>query len=107
VIPKYANINFQNTSPVTQFTSKKAQTTCIKDEIKFLYKKKENLNRELYEHHLKAAKEWDRMWYSIQNHIIEKLNQNTEKKIQKSRFENKQINPGSEQKPRHQHLVLS
>ena len=46
MIPKYANTNFQNTSPVAQFTSKKAQITRIKDEIKFLYKKKENLNRE-------------------------------------------------------------
>jgi hypothetical protein len=50
VIPKYANTKFQNTSPVAQFSSKKAQITRIKDEIKFLYKKKENLYRELYEH---------------------------------------------------------
>jgi len=80
VIPKYANIKFQNTSPVAQFTSKKAEIKRIKDEIKFLYKKKENLNRELYERHLKAAKPWGRMWYSIQNNINEKLNQNVEKK---------------------------
>jgi len=39
VIPSYANIKFLNTSPVAQFASKKAQTTRIKDEIKFLFKK--------------------------------------------------------------------
>jgi hypothetical protein len=80
VIPKYANTKFQNSSPVAQFSFKKAQSTRIKDEIKFLYKKKENLNRELYERYLKAAKEWGKMWCSIQNHINEKLNQNMEKK---------------------------
>jgi len=45
-----------------------------------LCKKKGNLNCELYEHHMKAAKEWGRMWYSIQNHINEKLNHYMEKK---------------------------
>jgi len=62
VILSYADIKFHNTSPVAQFTSKKAQISRIKDEIKFLFKKKEKLNRELYEHHLKAAKEWGGMW---------------------------------------------
>ena len=39
VIPSYANIKFQNTSPVAQFRSKKAQITRIKDDIKHLFKK--------------------------------------------------------------------
>jgi len=38
VVPSYANIKCQNTSPVAQFTSKKAQITRIKDEIRFLFK---------------------------------------------------------------------
>jgi hypothetical protein len=75
VIPKYADTKFQNTSLAAQCSSKKTQITCIKDEIKFLYKKKDNLNRDLYEHHLKAAKDWGKLWYPIQNHIDEKLNQ--------------------------------
>ena len=58
VIPSYANIKFQETSPVAQFVSKKAQTTHIKDEIRFSFKKKDKQNREHYEHQLKAAKEW-------------------------------------------------
>ena len=47
VIPSYANIKFQNPSPVAQFTSKKLQTTRVKDENKFLFKKKDKFNREL------------------------------------------------------------
>ena len=80
MIPSYTNIKFQNTSPVAQFTSKKAQTTLIKDKIKFLFKKKDKLNSELYEHHLKAAKEWGRMWQTIHNSVNEKLHHDMEKK---------------------------
>jgi hypothetical protein len=47
VIPKYANTKFANTSPAAHVTTKKAQITRVKDEVKFLYKKKEKLNREL------------------------------------------------------------
>ena len=73
VIPSCANIIFQNTSLVAQFTPKKGQTTRKKDEIKFLSKKKEKLNLELYEHRLKAAKEWGGMWQNIRNLINKKL----------------------------------
>jgi hypothetical protein len=40
VIPKYANIKFGNLSPAASVTSRKPQITRIKDEIKFLHKKK-------------------------------------------------------------------
>jgi purine nucleoside phosphorylase len=39
VIPKYANTKFANTSPAAHITTKKAQITRVKDEVKFLYKK--------------------------------------------------------------------
>jgi hypothetical protein len=55
VIPKYVNIKTANTSPASQVTAKKAQIIRIKDDIKFLYKKKEKLNRELYKIYLQAA----------------------------------------------------
>ena len=64
VTPKYANIKFPNTSPSPQITTTKVKITCIKDEIKFLQKKKEKLNRDPYNIHLKAAKEWGRVWTS-------------------------------------------
>ena len=57
IIPNYATLKFQNISPATQLTSKKAQITSLKDEIKFLFIEKDKLNRELYKHHLKAAKQ--------------------------------------------------
>jgi len=56
IIPYYAKLKFQNTSPAAQLTSKKAQSTRIKDKIKFLLMKKDKLNCELYEHHLKLQK---------------------------------------------------
>ena len=80
VIPSYVNIKFQHTSPVAQFTSKKAQPIRIKDEIKFLFKKKDKLNREHYQHHLKATKEWGRMWPTIYNSTNEKVNHDVVKK---------------------------
>jgi len=40
IIPNYVNIKIANTSPAALVTTKKAQITRIKDEIKFLYKKK-------------------------------------------------------------------
>ena len=45
-----------------------------------MFKKKDKLNRELYELHLKAAKEWGGMWQTIHNVIKEKLNHDMEKK---------------------------
>ena len=41
----------------------------IKDEIRFLHQKKEQLNKELYKAHLQASAEWGTVWYIIQNSI--------------------------------------
>ena len=51
VIPKYANIKIARTSPASNITSKKTHMIRIRDEIKFLYKKKEKLNSDLYRTH--------------------------------------------------------
>jgi hypothetical protein len=56
IIPKYVNIKVANTSPAAQTTKKKAQLIRIKEEIRMLYKKKDNLNRDRYRVHLQAAK---------------------------------------------------
>ena len=47
IVPNYVNIKIANTSPAALVTTKKAQITRIKDEIKFLCKKNEKLNHEL------------------------------------------------------------
>jgi hypothetical protein len=40
VIPKYARLKFTNTSPVAQVTANKAQIIRVKNEIKFIFKRK-------------------------------------------------------------------
>jgi hypothetical protein len=47
LIPKYANIKVPNTSPAADYTSKKVCNIRIKDEIKFLYKKKQQLKKKM------------------------------------------------------------
>ena len=58
VTPQYAHIKIPNTSPAAIFTQKKTQLLLIKDEIIFLHKKKDKLNKLLYNAHLRAALEW-------------------------------------------------
>ena len=58
VTPQYAHIKIPNTSPAAIFTQKKTQLLRIKDEIIFLHKKKDKLNKLLYNAHLRAALEW-------------------------------------------------
>jgi hypothetical protein len=52
VVSKYANIKVAHTFPTSSITSKKIHMILIKDEIKFLQKKKEKLNNDLYRTHL-------------------------------------------------------
>jgi len=80
ITPKYAKVKFTNTSPASQTTAKKAQLIRIKDEIKFLYKKKEELNQKLYETHLQAAKEWGKTWHTIYNSIQDALDREAQRK---------------------------
>jgi hypothetical protein len=70
IVPLYAKkIKIPHTSPAAITTQGKAQLQRIKDEIRYLYKKKQHLNTELYHAHLKAAQEWNGTWDLISNHI--------------------------------------
>jgi hypothetical protein len=80
VIPKYAQIKVPNTSPASRNTTKKIQIMRIKDEIKFLYKKKEKLDLELYRCHIQAANKWEHIWHTIYNSITDSVNKEVEKK---------------------------
>ena len=82
MIPYYANLKFTNTSPAAQVTANKAQILRVKNEIKFLYKRKDKLNQELYTAHLKAANEWGSLWSYIQDSTHENINQEMDKKYQ-------------------------
>jgi hypothetical protein len=70
IVSLYAKkIKIPHTSPAAFTAQRKAQLQRIKDEIKYLYKKKPHLNTKLYNAHLKAAQEWNGTWHLISNHI--------------------------------------
>jgi hypothetical protein len=50
-----------------------AQTLQIKNEIKFLYKKKQQLNKELYYIHTQNANMWKSIWKNTEESINQKL----------------------------------
>ena len=52
----------------------------IKDEIKYIYKKKETLNKAIYKIHLQAALEWGSSWQLIHDSIHNEINQKFETK---------------------------
>jgi len=80
VTPKYAQIKVPSTSSASQSTTQKARTLRIKEELRFLHKKKEILNRKLYRRHLQVAQEWGRWWDPILESIILKINTEMERK---------------------------
>jgi hypothetical protein len=61
-------------SPAAKATVVKAQTMRVREEIKFLYIKKQQLNKKLYYLHLNVANTWGNTWYYIQDTIEPKLN---------------------------------
>jgi hypothetical protein len=58
-----------------------AQLLRIKDEIKLLYIKKQNLNKQLYYFHLWTANIWDCNWQYIEHNIKDKLSPQIEKNL--------------------------
>jgi len=80
MVPRYADIKLPNTSPAARNTQKKVHNMRIRDEIRFLYKKKQQLNNTLYKIHLKAAQEWGNAWYIILDSIMDSTNNEMESK---------------------------
>ena len=58
IVSNYANIKVPVTFPASRVRQNKIHTIRLKDEIKFLCRIIEKLNKELYYAHLKAAHEW-------------------------------------------------
>jgi hypothetical protein len=79
--------NIPNIFPASKFTQQKATTLKLKDEIKFLYIKKENLNQQLLQLHPLLANSWNKSWPYIQN-MIEKKPNVTLKESRKSLMQN-------------------
>jgi hypothetical protein len=81
--PKYARFKIPNRHPAAKTTAFKAQSMRVKEEIKFLYMKKQQLNTKLYHVHLNAANTWGNTWYYIQGIIEAKLNRQMKEKYVK------------------------
>ena len=82
VIPTYAKLKFPNTSPASKFTQRKATHMRIKDEIKFLHAKKQQLNYQIYYLHLTLANTCKNSWQYILHTIECKLQNEIQKKYQ-------------------------
>jgi hypothetical protein len=54
IIPNYANIKLPKSSPSAWNIQKKVREMRIRDDIRFLYKKRQQLNNKMYKIHLKA-----------------------------------------------------
>jgi hypothetical protein len=93
-------MQFHNTSPSAQITTRKAQITRLKDEIKFLHKKKDKLNLGIHHFHLQAAKEWDRLWDFILPSINNDLNLIMESKYKHLNQKIKKLTKSQTDKPR-------
>jgi hypothetical protein len=81
-MPRYAQCKIPYTSPAAKVTQQKTNKICIKDEIKYLYKKKDHLNTLLYKAHLQASNTWGKTWYVISNSIHESIKLTLTKKYQ-------------------------
>ena len=71
LVPNYAKIKIPINSPAVKFTQRKTQNLRIKDEIKYLYMKKQQLNHKLYYLHLSLANTWGNTWQYVQYTIEE------------------------------------
>ena len=81
IISKYARVKIPYASPAAKVTQKKAQLTRLREEIKYLYGKKDLLNQSLYKVHLQTASEWGRSWELIRDNIHNTVNPQFEKKF--------------------------
>jgi hypothetical protein len=73
ITPNYAKIKVPATSPGSFVTQNRVRTLQIKDEIKFLYKKKDQLNKQLYALHLQTAQEWGNAWPIITDYVNDSI----------------------------------
>jgi len=72
--PNFARIKIPSYSPAAKATIVKTQTIKVREEIKFLYMKKQQLNKKLYYLHLNIANTWGNSWCYIRDTIETKLN---------------------------------
>jgi hypothetical protein len=79
IVPRYAHIKTLAHNIATKKTQMHAQTLRIKNEIKFLYKKRQQLNKELRYIHIQNSNTWK---YTL-NNIEQSINQKLQNKQQR------------------------
>jgi hypothetical protein len=85
IAPKYARINIKtsNYSKAAKQTETQTRTLRMKNEINFLYKKKFQLNKQLYTLHINNDNTWGNIWHFISENI-----DNTLDNIMKIKYNN-------------------
>jgi cobalamin biosynthesis protein CbiD len=73
IVPRYAHIKTQTYNIAARKTQIQAQTLRIKNEIKCLYKKIQQINKELYYTHIQSANILKSVWNNIEQSINKKL----------------------------------
>ena len=72
--PKYISFKINGRKQQDKRTTTNAIRFRINQEIKFLYKKKQHLNQQLYQTQLECANQHSGMWQHIQNYIDQQIN---------------------------------
>ena len=78
--PDYFNIRINGNNLQDRETTHHATRFRINQEIQFLYRKKQHLNKQLYHVHLKGAWQHNGMWQHAINNIDEQLNKTMKRK---------------------------
>ena len=78
ITPKYISIRVNGNNKQSRKTVQNATCFRINQEIKFLYIKKQKINEQLYNAHLKCAHTWNNTWQTIQQTVDNKLQQEME-----------------------------
>jgi hypothetical protein len=73
LIPKYEQIKIPINNEAAEKILSQTRTLRIKNEITFLYKKKQSLNIQLYHIHIHYANIWQQTWKNIEQSINQKL----------------------------------
>jgi hypothetical protein len=80
ITPNYAKCKIPHTSPAAKIKQQKTRKTRIKDEIRFLYRKKKHINTQLYKAHLQAANTWGPAWDIMSDTAHENIRHNMTRK---------------------------
>jgi len=80
LILNYAKIKIPNTSLACKYTQHKITNIRIRDEIKYIHTKNQQLNLQIYHLHLSVANTWEKTWIYIHHTIEEKIQREAQMK---------------------------